>query len=161
MLLFFHFTRSLLLRFESTTYFGFWLNTITIWSLSVLNLFPVFSCFLPPQCCHQRHLSFSLAPVDHTLPHTTGRGAMAVSSSACVQLCCLFFVLFTAASGFIFSSFYTTSNALITHFSTKIKSHVICFPSSNNFEIHLLIKSLLCLRNNTHLPLLRFYEVID
>lgn len=85
-----HFTRFFLLRFGSMTYFGFWLNTISIWSPFVLTLFSIFSCSLPPKCCYQRHLSFPLCHCGcHLLYHELSHKILQCTMCTCFLGVCL------------------------------------------------------------------------
>lgn len=90
----FQFNGSLLVRFEFMTYFGFffffWLNTITIWSLSALNFSSIFSCFFPLKCCHQGHFSFPLYYCCcHFLYHTLSHQILPCAISSCLFSLCL------------------------------------------------------------------------
>lgn len=125
--------------------------------LSVLNIF-LPTKTLPPKTSFFPAVplpSASRAPQELAMRHEQGARA----PPAAAQLCCLFFVPFIASSST--SLFYNTSNIPGTKTTPNIKSHVICFPSLIILEIHLLIKILLSLSNNTHLSLHKCPEFID
>lgn len=152
--------KSLLLRFESMTC----LVSGSILSASGLSLSLLFSLFSPVPS-HQNAVTKDIFLSHYTTMAATSsimncplRSYSVPCALAFLAWACFFFVVFLASSWF--HLLYNTSNASVTQTVTNIKS--MSFISSViTLEIHLLIKIILNLRNNTHLSLSRLSIFID